>query len=323
LTLGYTALVRGDLVNAAVQFAKAEPVLESLSLLVDLRRVLNGLGICHTGLGNTEKAIDAFTRAAEVAQRCGSAGASLANLASLYQDLGMFERACRCYRRAIDDTNPWDTRVYAEVHANLAWLALELGNLSEARYFTQMCADWARKSGLTRHAVLSLIVRADLHLAQTQHELAWPLVEEAIALTTQRHNDLFDRGAYVRLAKYFVWATQGYDSVMAWWGNGGIEQCVRIADKLEVAAFDEWLAAKAGSATPAAGTVVKAVTRHGLVGVIARLVAVGVAPPGLPRPLAGESSAQLMARVFPHPERERVPNSVELPTQGDAPPGFS
>ena len=40
------------------------------------------------------------------------------------------------------------------------------------------------------------------------------------------------------------------------------------------------------------------------------LVAAGVHHPGVPPRLAGESAAQLVARVFPHPERTVVPRSI-------------
>src|SRR2546428_5911308 len=51
LTLAYGALSRGKLAQSVELLTEAAPVLESLALLVELRRVLNTLGICYKGLG--------------------------------------------------------------------------------------------------------------------------------------------------------------------------------------------------------------------------------------------------------------------------------
>src|SRR5213594_4293384 len=90
LTLGYGALSRGELVQAAARLTEAAPVLESLALLVELRRVLNTLGICYKGLGRFWDATSTLREAVAVAERCGHPGAiahSRMCLANEYHDL--------------------------------------------------------------------------------------------------------------------------------------------------------------------------------------------------------------------------------------------
>jgi len=50
----------------------------------------------------------------------------------------------------------------------------------------------------------------------------------------------------------------------------------------------------------------------GLLGPVARVLASGVHHPGIPERQPGESTAQLVARVFPHPQRAVIPAAVGL-----------
>src|SRR5437773_9018463 len=71
LTLAYGALSRGELAQSVELLTEAAPVLESLALLVELRRVLNTLGICYKGLGRFWDATSTLREAVAVADRCG------------------------------------------------------------------------------------------------------------------------------------------------------------------------------------------------------------------------------------------------------------
>jgi len=75
LTLGHGALSRGELVQGVERLTAAVPVLKSLALLVELRLVLNTLGICYKGLGRFEDARRTLSEAVTVAERCGHPGA--------------------------------------------------------------------------------------------------------------------------------------------------------------------------------------------------------------------------------------------------------
>ena len=66
-------------------------------------------------------------------------------------------------------------------------------------------------------------------------------------------------------------------------------------------------------------TVLEEAVTTGLLGPLARLLAVGVHHPAVPQRLKGESAAQLIARVFPHPQRTVVPRSVGLLATSDEP----
>src|SRR3989442_2895389 len=101
LTLGHGALSRGDLVQGVERLSTAIPVLESLALLVELRLVLNTLGICYKGLGRFGDATRTLSKAVTVAERCGHPGAighSRVVLANLYHDLAYFDSSVTCFR---------------------------------------------------------------------------------------------------------------------------------------------------------------------------------------------------------------------------------
>lgn len=316
-TRGYAAWVMGELHTAVKILSETAKLFERLSLHDDHRRVLNGLGICWTGLGSFDEAASSFRRAITVAERLGNPVASSnawANLASLYHDFGMFQPAVEASRAALRSQAPSSVRIAAELFADVARLAMELGDPSEADHFCRACEAAALRSRLWRHAVLSLLTRADLCLASCTPELAWPLVERAIAITGDRDRTLSDCGQYERLRSHFLWVSQGYDAVRALGRPESGKHYWRMIDRLEVQAFEEWVCLLEGVDAPSASTsTLSRIESSGMFGVLARLVSVGVRLPGVPEPMPGESSAQLVARLFPAPERVVVPIAVGLP----------
>ena len=85
-----------------------------------------------------------------------------------------------------------------------------------------------------------------------------------------------------------------------------------FGEALEVRLFDEAAAHIAGDPVDGATPALEEALTTGLLGPLARLLAVGVHHPALPQRLKGESAAQLIARAFPHPQRTVVPRSVGL-----------
>ena len=98
-----------------------------------------------------------------------------------------------------------------------------------------------------------------------------------------------------------------------------------LGEALEVRLFDEAAARIAGDQIEGRAQALEDAVTTGLLGPLARLLAAGVHHPAVPKRLNGESAAQLVARVFPHPERTAVLRSVGLlatsqePPDGDSP----
>ena len=298
------------------QCALAAPVLESLGLLVELRRVLNTLGIAYRGMGRFADATRVFRENVVVSERSGHQGAVLQSrliLGNVYHDLGCFGAAVDSMGVVVAALETLTTpRAWAEAYSNIARLALVLGNASEAELAVERCDDGARRSGLWRHKVSALMARADLHLSKGQPALAWPLVEEAARLTGDRSHLLPDGGLYVRLQHQLLWATRGYGALKSIGPRVRIAMFDSLVDALEVRLFDEAVASIADDSVASRAPVLDEAVRKGLLGPLARLSAYGVHHPGVPPRLNGESAAQLIARVFPHPQRAVIPTSVGI-----------
>ena len=326
LTLAYGALSRGELVHSVARLTEAVPVLESLALLVELRRALNTLGICHKGLGRFDDATRTLSEAVAVAERCGHPGAiahSRMVLANLYHDLASFDLSVNCFRATLAPLAALASpRAAVEAYSSIARLAVVLGSGAEAETAAQRCEEGAQRSGLWRHRVTALLTKAEVYLCNSRPELAWPLVEEAAGITGDRSHLLPEAGLYERQQRQFYWATRGYEAMKSLDRPAPTALFDSLVDALEVRIFDEavaHIAAGAGDIAARAPALDEAVTT-GLLGPLARLVAVGVHHPAVPQRLNEESAAQLVARVFPHPERAVVPRSVGLLATGDEPP---
>lgn len=316
LTLGYGALSRGDLVQGVERLTTAAPVLESLTLLLDLQRVLNTLGICHKGLGRFEDATRTFREAVAAAERCGHPGAiahSRMCLANVYQDLAFFDASAASFRGALTSLQALASpRAMVEAYSSIARLAVVLGSVPEAGQALEHCEEGARRSGLWRHKVTALMTRAEIDLCRGRPDLAWSLVEEAARIVGDRSHLLPEAGFYERLQRQFYWATRGYEGLKSLARPAPTALYDSLGEALEVRLFDEAAARIAGDQTEEPAPALEEAVTTGLLGPLARLLAVGVHHPAVPQRLDGESAAQLVARVFPHPERTVVPRSVGL-----------
>ena len=322
VTRGYCLLATGRYERGAAAFEAAAPILENLGLLVELHRVLNGSGMCYTALARLAEAVRSFGRAILVARKLGDHVVSCNlwnNLGAAYQDTGCFEAAAASYQRALE-LLPLTSRVAAQLYANASGLAMELGHFVESESYSSLALIAARETRLLRFMVAALATQADLHLAKLEPERAWPLVEEAISMTGGRWRLLNDVGQFARLKRHFLWKTEGYDAVRKLDAQEGPEQdWMKVADRLEALAFGQWIAWVEGDAQNQDSAMLELVKR-GIFGVLARLVAVGVRWPTVTEPQGGESSAQLIARVFQPEQRVALPLIDDLLQPGDARP---
>lgn len=324
LTRGYCFLVAGQLETAANAFATAAPVLEELGLLAELRRVRNGLGMCYTGLTRFEEAFTSLRQSISAAEELGNRTASCNawnNLADLYHEVGFFDSAQKCFELALQlQTDPADSRLTAQVYTNCAGLAMVMGRLDASARYAMLATSAARRTQSWRLVVPALLAQADFHLATHEPERAWPLVEQAIALCGDRSHVLDHAGQFARLRRHFLWVTEGYQVIKQLDPEdrrGGTYSI--LADALELQAFNDWMAGVEGQPSDEQ-TGLARIVRQRLYGVIARLLAVGVVFPSMPQPRAGESSAQLVARVFQPEQRLALPRIDDLLQPGDALP---
>jgi tetratricopeptide (TPR) repeat protein len=309
---------------AAEVFAEVAQALTEVGLVVELKRVLNGLGICYTGMGKLADAIPYFTRAIAIAAKLGdrTAGCNLwTNLGFTFHQAGLFESARACYSRAAGFI-PATSRTAVLVHSNATRLAIEVGDLNEAERQAADALAAAVESGLWKLIVAAKLAQADLHLARKQLEQAWPLVEESVALTGSRIDLLSDSGQFGRLYEHWVWATHGYGAVLNMRRSGTLEGArKRVGDSLELGAFEDWMAYVEDD-TARQPQFEEAIIQQGFFGILARLSAVGVGCRTLAQPNQDESSAQLVARVFQPQKRLVAPLPPDPPQPRDELPRF-
>jgi tetratricopeptide (TPR) repeat protein len=311
LTTGFCALVRGELAWAAGAFETAAALLHKLSMYADYRRALNGLGSCLAGLGCLEEAGKVLGEACAAGNQMGNpaaAASSKASLAWLCAELGQFSDAVVHYQDAISlFGEARSARLGAEIFANVARLAIILGNFPEAADATERASGCAESTALWQHKVQALLARADLLLASGEPEAAWPLVEEARALTSGRYLLLPNSGQMLRLERHFLAATRGADAVRSLPKPPITGTLARKGEWLEIALFEE---AVLGDGLTAA---LEEALRCHLLGPIARLLSSRVDHPGLGPGLPGESSARQVVRLLRPHSREPVPSAVGLP----------
>src|SRR3989442_1388280 len=286
LTLGQGALSRGDLVQGVERLTEAAPVLESLALLVELRRVLNTLGICYKGLGRFGDATSTLSEGVAGAERCGHPAAiahSRMCLANQYHDLAFFDSSVRCFRAILAPLETLSSpRASLEAYSSIARFALVLASVPEAEKAVELCEAAAQRSGLWRHQVTALVTRAEIHLCKGQLELAWPLVEEALITTGHRSHVLPEAGWCERLQRQFYWATRGYEAMKSLARPVPTALYDSLGEALEVRLFDEAAAHIAGDQLEGGAPALEDAVTTGLLGPLARLLAVRRQHPGLP-----------------------------------------
>jgi tetratricopeptide (TPR) repeat protein len=314
MTQAFCAMVLGDYGVAAELFAAGAAGFRSLGRDIDLRRALNGLGMCLSTTGDSDGATGAFQEAVLLAEKIGDKHAESIqwdNLAVLYEDMGWFDRAAEAYRRAlmVNGSAPAPPRE-AQILANAASLAVTLGNLQEARSCLDRAVSLARTSQLPGLTIATLVARSDLHVADSDHDSAWAWAEEAVILAA-KHPDRARRiGDFERVRRHFVWATQGYDAFAALCRQTEAAQSeIRRSQELERLAFEEWVRQVEGCPSTETSAIIELVHRK-LFGAIAHLVALNVYPGFLPMRQPGETSAQLVIRAFPECRSGLVPKAV-------------
>ena len=314
LTIGYCRLVSGDSAGASEKLSYSCRQFERQKNQVKLHWALNGLGMCHTNLGQFPRAIAVLKRAISTAGRAGDSVAqanACANLGALYNELGMFAESVRSFRRAMQlDTNESNARVTAGIACNAANLALVLGNYHETTHLLRRARKAAGGSGLWQHNVSAMLTEADLQLARGHPESAWHFVEEAISLTGGRHHLIPDAGQYWRLRQHYAWAVKGRAAPDDTPIGGKSPTLARLTHRLESQAMEEWIAILEHRPSAVVRTAATQMLELRLFGILARLAAIHIRPAPIPELHDSESGAALVAHVFSEHLRAEVPVSV-------------
>lgn len=251
LTQAYCLLVAGAVEEAALRFNRATKTLKNLSLELELRQALNGLGITSYFMGAFQESIAAFREAVESASAIGdsvAAATSWSNLGAVYEDLGQSSTAQQCYEKALEHeavaSNP---RRAVEVNLNLASLMMVDGELDEAERYLDVAKRHVKKAALWWLANNLRLCEADLYLLRSNPKCAWPLVEEAQANTKGRVYLLSDMTRFERLARHHLWVMRGVRKMQQSTVTDNLAQrCVKLSGRLEILAFEQWIVATEG-----------------------------------------------------------------------------
>jgi hypothetical protein len=274
--------------------------------------------MCATGVGLFQEAIDAFREAIGITEHTGDAlmgGVLWSNMSTVYENFGFFGKAAESVARAIELSHDAGTpRARTILSARAASLAILLGNEDQARIFIQSAEQNAREVGLWVYQVGALIVRCEYLISQDEQELAWPLVEKAVKTAGMRVCAPSEIAGLERLKHQWLVATEGHEAIKNWEELEEPDMKRRIVERLELEALDEWSASRNGILRNR-DSVFGEIRSRGLLGVLARLNALGIWIDDLKNKERTESSAQLVARLFPDPERGAPPSAIPASLQ--------
>lgn len=314
-TLGYCALVVGDwkgATNFFKRFLRCSHIKPGDPAQV---RAINGIGIALAAAGRFRSAETAYKRAFEISERAGNtqgAISTLSNLGVLYDDCAMYSSAAATYRSALKlaDSSAAPRRLI-ELYANIAGLAISLGNIPEAEEFIQLAADHARSSGHRRLTALVNLVKAYCDLARADTEDAWSSIAKVDKLSRGQIGVLDSPGLYWLVKGQQVWTRHGYRTLIQTLDEhaGVIRRCT-VTHRLLIELLIDSINSKEGRKSRNRQSPLDRILQKGVFGVISAVIAIGAVPHGLEGPTAGESPGQFVCRIFPTRGAEDVPRSV-------------
>ncbi len=319
-TQAYCLMITGHHRRAAEFFTRGIDGLRRQGREIELRRALNGLGICLTNTGNLPSAMGSFEEALVLAKQAGDPFAQSIlwdNLAVIHEDTGQFSKAMAARRKAfgLSAESPNDKRL-AELLTNAASLAITLGELGQASSYLAESIRIARGLGIPGLLITALVARSDLEIASENLPGAWGWAEEAISLAEQHRDDWLPIGDYNRTRLHFLWATQGY---AAYASMRHVEQDIglsfRLTQKLELEAFQEWVEQREGSLS-CGSQVVPVMAKRKLYGSLVRLVSLGICPTGQISTNESMTSDRKVREAFPAAVVDLPPAPVDVLQRG-------
>jgi CHAT domain-containing protein/tetratricopeptide (TPR) repeat protein len=167
---------------------KALALARELQLEKTVGLVEGNLGWQYIELGDYESAADLFTRAEAKAARIGAATERVSWLIQL-GNLRVYQRdwaaADRYYRAAIAYGKPIKSNDVGKALANLAYIALELGRLDDARQFNAEALELKRQAKDTEGELRSLTLDARIAAAAGQLDPAVKTLQRVVAEAQQ------------------------------------------------------------------------------------------------------------------------------------------
>jgi tetratricopeptide (TPR) repeat protein len=302
LTRGYCFLVAKRWGKAGEAFGLC---LSHIGPGLDLerRRALNALAFARHAMGDYSQAGRYYGDAARLAEQIGDApgaSSSWSNLAVIHDHRGLFTTAATVFRKAlahgIAASGP---RRLVEVLLNAAGLALTAGYTEDAR---EMIAHAERLAIQSRHWRLLMLVKlvaADSYLALSDPEAAWQLVEETQHIS--------------RLRRHYTWHRYGLSRLQ----RMARESASRLHHEsveyqLEIQMFEEWVARVEGTELSPNPSALDRCKQYGSYGLLGGLLAVGIAPRGVPSRQLGEPIHTYLRCIFPEATIEHVPSREEF-----------
>jgi len=317
LSLGFIALAQGAFLQAEKAFrsgASLEGVGRHFPLI--LWRLLSGLSLAQTGQGDYEAAEETIRRLEDSALSIpGERNPILwSNIAVFFQERGYFNKAIEYFGRAVAALPSFPgPREHSIVYSSAASLALDLGHGDLADECLQRAEAAISASLVARDRLDSLLVRADLHLARRERELAWRVMRESVLPFGDRIYAMGESARHERLMRNLILEVNGPREYHRLCGaREDVVARLPLHGRIEVECFDEW-ASEGPNEASSDGQALNRAIQGGFAGVILHLAAIGC----LPRTAPGEPhtavTAQQLAERFPLAFPEGVPEDLELP----------
>lgn len=309
LSTGFCLFTAGHYAAAYRHFNRSATLLDRVGDHTQLIRALNGCGMCAQAVGVLHLAKKAYQRAGILAQRTGdfrTASNIESNLGALAIEYGDLQQAERHLIQGLEQLIATDDNRYkALVLHNIADLRIIQQRYDEAGESLQHATEAVRRNNLPYQLAENLLYRADYFIATERPEEACRLVSmaEHIVGTKPGHHAT----NFTRLRLFKCWRLGEVDARSLTEINALLAAYpVSIAGHIELAAFSEWLGEQVGVTVqnkhPTAAQMIRAT---GLMGVAARLVALGLFP-GRSNPRTGTLEKE---RTVDAPRLRRTRNS--------------
>ena len=180
--LGHSAFATGDVEAAKAALGEALAQAEAVGDPIARARAQNGLGIVMQRTGEYEQALELYRAALRNAGTLGRVTRT-ANLATLFQDMGMMVDAREQYTQALSEAVALaNVREQVRVGVNLANLMVLLGELGSAIQLAQQTLQLSVADGSDHAAVMACLVLCEARLERQDHQAAGESLEKAVEL---------------------------------------------------------------------------------------------------------------------------------------------
>lgn len=318
LALGFVSLAQGDFEHAVTFFDSGRllPGTAQVHLPIYLR-LLSGLSLAQTSLGLYDEA-EATLSLLEDAARLDSGRRNpilWSNAAVFHQERGQFQKAAEYFERALSALpNFPGPREHGIVYSSAASLAIDVGSLSLADECLRRAELAVAASKVARDRLDTVLVRADLHLARREHELAWKLMQEHVMPLGDRAYSMGESARHERLVRHLAFELGGLKAYRQFChARTSSLHSMPLHGRVEIECFEEWVLAQASDGADlveASGALEEAV-RGGFAGVVLHLGAIGCLPTLSSQGAHDSATARRLVDHLPSVFPEEIPEALE------------